>query len=356
VKKNLIIEVYSILATMFAAACTPQPVDCSLAEIFCAGLVSERQEMNDTSFDHSAWKAMQQAEEDGLVQWIAHIETADSRDIAKDINFFTTHHYDLIVTIGREWGEATMSSALLNPDTMFVAVEQPMVDFLPENVPSPKNYAGLVFPQDQAGFLAGALAAMMTRTNHIGAVCASEELPAFWLYCEGYRAGSIYINPMIHTAIVYHNDVDPDKTANDPVWGAETARSLIEQGADVIFGSGGETGNGAIEAAVQSDAYAIGAEADQYYSLPYAAPRLLTSIMFQIENGVYELIRKATANDFPGGEDYSGSIACAPFHETAENIPEDVKARTNEILSALQDGSLETGVIPRAIPEQDNQP
>jgi basic membrane protein A len=85
--------------------------------------------------------------------------------------------------------------------------------------------------------------------------------------------------------VVYHSDVELDQAVTDPEWGASTAQDLLDQGADTIFGCGGSTGNGAITAAAQAGAYAIGAETDRYLSLPEAAPRLLSSAMKHVAPG-----------------------------------------------------------------------
>ncbi len=149
---------------------------------------------------------------------------------------------------------------------------------------------GLNFPEDQAGFLVGALAAMMSQSHKIGAVCGTDVVPPVWRYGEGYKAGAAYADLKKSTTtevfVVYHSDVGFDKTFTDPEWGAQTAKSMMDQGADAIFGCGGITGNGAITAAAQAGKYAIGVDADQYLTLPEAAPRMLSSAMKLITPGV----------------------------------------------------------------------
>ena len=93
------------------------------------------------------------------------------------------------------------------------------------------------------------------------------------------KAGAAYIDPAVEVFVVYHNDVGFDKTFTDPEWGKATAESMIDQGADVIFGAGGKTGNGAVTAAAQRDVYGIGVDTDQYYTLPEAQARMLSSAM-----------------------------------------------------------------------------
>ena len=100
---------------------------------------------------------------------------------------------------------------------------------------------------------------MMSKSNKIGAVCGTDVVPPVWRFGEGYKAGAAYADGMKGTTtevfVVYHSDVGFDKTFTDPEWGAATAKSMMDQGADAIFGCGGITGNGAITAAAQAGAH-----------------------------------------------------------------------------------------------------
>ena len=144
---------------------------------------------------------------------------------------------------------------------------------------------------------------------------------------------------------MYHSDVGFDKTFTDPEWGAATAKSMMDQGADAIFGCGGITGNGAITAAAQAGAYAIGVDTDQYLTLPEAAPRMLSSAMKLIAPGVLELIRLSRENAFPSGN-YYGNVGYAPFHDLDNEVSAEVRAEMEKINAGLLDGSIKTGVPP----------
>ncbi len=145
--------------------------------------------------------------------------------------------------------------------------------------------------------------------------------------------------------MVYHSDVELDQAFTDPEWGASTAQDLLDQGADTIFGCGGSTGNGAITAAAQAGAYAIGAETDQYLSLPEAAPRLLSSAMKHVAPGVFELIKLSREGQFPSGN-FSGSVGYAPFHALEQEVPHSVKKMMEQINTGLLNGSIQTNIPP----------
>lgn len=317
-----------------------KPLDCRSEQDFCVGLVTDVGKLDDKSFNQSAWEGVKQAEKD-MGAKVEYIETIDMKDFDKNIAIFGDAGYDVVVTVGFGLGEATLKAAAAYPNTKFIGVDQSQ----DTSKPIPANLAGLIFPEDQAGFLVGALAAQMTKTGKVGAVLGTDLVPPVWRFGEGYRAGALYAKPDVEVYLVYHNDVGFDKTFSDPSWGAETANKLIDKGVDVIFGAGGLTGNGAVIAAAQKGVYAIGVDWDQYYTLPEAQKMLLSSAIKDVTPGVVGLIRLARVNAFPQGNFY-GVAGYAPFHDTEAQIPPEVKARLAEIKIMLANGQLQTKVLP----------
>jgi basic membrane protein A len=342
-KKMYVLLVALLVSAMVLPACAPAAAggDCTDAETFCVGLVTDVGKVNDKSFNQSAWEGVQRAQAE-LGATVQYIETADSKDYEKNIATFADEGYDAIVTVGFGMGEATVKAAGLYPDIKFIGVDQ----FQAEETP---NVAGLNFPEDNAGFLVGALAAMMSKSNKIGAVCGTDVVPPVWRFGEGYKAGAAYADGMLGTTtevlVVYHSDVGFDKTFTDPEWGAQTAQSMMDQGADAIFGCGGITGNGAITAAAQAGAYAIGVDTDQYLTLPEAAPRMLSSAMKLITPGVFDLVKTVQDGTFVGGNVF-GDAGYAPFHDLEGEVPAEVKAELEKINAGLLDGSIKTNVPP----------
>ncbi|MBL8103320.1 MAG: BMP family ABC transporter substrate-binding protein [Anaerolineales bacterium] len=344
-KKLYFVMALLIVASMILSACgasAPTAADCTKEEVFCVGLVTDVGKINDKSFNQSAWEGVQKSNADGVADVVQFIETADAKDYAKNIAQFGDAGYDVIVTVGFGLGEATAAAAATYPNVRFIGVDQ----FQAETV---AGVSGLNFPEDNAGFLVGALAAMMSKSNKIGAVCGTDVVPPVWRFGEGYKAGAAYADGMNGTTtevfVVYHSDVGFDKTFTDPEWGAQTAKSMMDQGADAIFGCGGLTGNGAITAAAQAGAYAIGVDTDQYLTLPEAAPRMLSSAMKLITPGVADLI-KATKDGSIADGNVFGAAGYAPFHDLDGEVPAEVKATMEEINAGLLDGSITTGVPP----------
>ena len=336
-KKLGVLFIVFLISTTLLPACTPATADCASQDLFCVGLVTDIGKINDKSFNQSCWEGLQQAKKE-LGARIEYIETTNVKDYAANIATFGNEGFDVVVTCGFKLGEATAAAAKTYPKIDFIGVDQ----FQTETI---DGVAGLNFPEDNAGFLVGALAAMMSKNNKIGAVCGPDTVPAVWRFGEGYKAGAAYADSIKETTtevfVVYHSD--DSQAFTDPQWGAEAAKSMIDEGADVIFGCGGVTGNGAIIAAAQSDAYAIGVDTDQYFTLPEAAPLMLSSAMKLITPGVFNLIKLSKDGAFPSGN-YFGNMGYAPFHDVENEVPADVKTEMDKINAGLLDGSIKTGV------------
>jgi basic membrane protein A len=340
-KKLYVLLAALLIAAMILPACAPAEPNCADEGTFCVGLVTDVGKINDKSFNQSAWEGVQRAEAE-LGATVQYIETVDAKDYDKNISTFGDAGYDVVVTVGFALGEATIANAAKYPDVDFIGVDQ----FQAETV---DGVAGLNFPEDQAGFLVGALAAMMSQSHKIGAVCGTDVVPPVWRFGEGYKAGAAYADGMNATTtevfVVYHSDVGFDKTFTDPEWGAQTAQSMMDQGADAIFGCGGITGNGAITAAAQAGAFAIGVDTDQYLTLPEAAPRMLSSAMKLITPGVFELIQAAQGGTLEYGN-VLGDAGYAPYHDLDGEVPAEVKAAMEKLNADLLSGAVTTNVPP----------
>jgi basic membrane protein A and related proteins len=319
------------------AAAEPAEESAEAPAALLVGLVTDVGRVNDRSFNQSAWQGVQNyAEAAGLSEDdFRYVETQAATDYADNIQQFIDAGYQVIVTVGFALGEATTAAAQENPDIYFIGVDQ----FQGETIP---NLVGLVFHEDHSGFLAGALAAHLSESGTIAAVLGTDLVPPVVAFGEGYEAGALYINPDINVISTYHPG-ELSQAFTDPEWGAATARQAIDQGADVIFGAGGLTGNGALqEAATQEGLYCIGVDTDQWETLPAAHPCLVSSAMKLITPAVEELIGTVADGTFEGGN-YFGQAGLAPFHDFEDVVPQEVKDSLAEIDAGLKDGSITTG-------------
>lgn len=331
----------SILALVLAACSSgadqADDSNCADAEVFCIGLVTDIGKVDDKSFNQSAWEgALAAAEELGGVA--KYVETVDTKDYANNIAQFTDKSYDAIVTVGFLVGEATAAAAQANPNIHFIAVDQFQAEALP-------NVTGLIFPEDQAGYAAGYLAGLMTKTNKLGQVLGLQILPVE-KFALGFENGAKASNPNVSVTTVYHPPAD--NAFADPVWGGQEARKQLDQGADIIFAAGGGTGNGGlIEIAKDPGAgesiFCIGVDTDQWNTVPEAHPCLITSAMKLITLGTSELLTQVFDGSVAGGN-YVGEIDLAPYHDFEDVVPDEVKDAVADVVAGLKDGSIQTGV------------
>jgi basic membrane protein A len=312
--------------------------DCADEGVLCIGLVTDVGRIDDKSFNQSAWEGAQQAAEALGAAEVNYVETTNATDYAANIALFADQGYDIIVTVGFAMGEATLEAAGNYPDIDFIGVDQ----FQGEAVP---NVTGLVFNEDKAGYLAGVLAASLSESGTIASVLGTDLVPPVVAFNEGYLNGAASVNPDINIIATYHPG-GLDVAFTDPEWGATTAQQAIDQGADVVFGAGGQTGNGAlIQTAGNEGLWCIGVDTDQWETVPEAHPCLVSSAMKLITPGVVDLATLSNNGEFPGGN-FFGAVGLADFHDHADAVPQEVKDLLETTNAGLLDGSISTGYNP----------
>lgn len=322
-----------ILAIMLSgvSACTQSP-DCFGEDVFCAALVTDTRGLHDFGLNQDTWTGLQRSKADGVVDQIAYIESVDVRDYEKNITFFVNAGYDVIVTSGIGLHDATLRIADRNPDSVFIGMNQTDEDSVP-------NFISITFPEDQMGFLAGALAARMTRTKIIGAVCETSGIDAMWRYCESFRAGAGYIDESVEILVVYRDNGSREKLFIDEAWGFQNAQGLIQDGADVLFAVGGETGVGALRAAAEAKIHAIGAERDQAAALADQGSSVVTSVLGRASFTVQELTRKVRDGNLADAQ-----MSPIGYVSLESILPKSLIDEMNAVLSGLINGEIKTGV------------
>ncbi|MCC7206215.1 MAG: BMP family ABC transporter substrate-binding protein [Anaerolineae bacterium] len=316
-------------------------------DVIHIGLITDAGRVDDRSFNQSAFEGALLAA-DALGGTVDALETADPADFDTNLRQFADREYDIIITTGAAIGDAVLAVAAERPDIHFIAVDVNVEALLAAQDKTPAdapNVHGLIFREDQAGFLAGVLAARLTRTGLVGAVLPTNSLAPVVNFAEGFSAGATYINPAVRVLTVYH----PGGLAvafDDPEWGAKTAGELIDQGADVIFAGGGKTGNGGLQAVAQrteprEPVYCIGVDTDQWYSVPEAQPCLITSALKRIREGVDALVQAIVAGQAQPGN-VVGVVGLAPFHDFDMIVPGEVILELRAVEADLQNGRLLT--------------
>jgi basic membrane protein A and related proteins len=137
-------------------------------------------------------------------------------------------------------------------------------------------------------------------------------------------------------------------TFDDFGGGQKLAEELLDEGADVIFGVGSISGNGAIAAAKERGKWAIGVDTDQYNTLPDQQDILLTSCLKRMDRAVNQTVTAALDNQFWGGTRYVGNLAnhgvgLAPYHDFENRSPNACKKEIVDIQRRILEGAIPTG-------------
>ena len=318
------------------------------------GVVTDVGQLEDKSFNQASYEGAQAAAE-GLGADFDVIVTQNISDYRQNIQTFVDQGFNVIVTVGFLIGTDTAIAAKENPDVTFIGVDQGIcVDA--EGAPDPTfacagdaatllpNYQGIVFAEEQAGYLAGIVAASISKTGTIGAV-GGTNVPAVVAYNAGYVAGAQSVNPDIKT-LYQETNPDPAKGFNDPATGKAIAQQFIGQGADVLFQIAGLTGQGVLEAACDANIYGIGVDVDQVETLPNLSGCIVTSAEKKLKDTVQAVVESVASGDFQAGEVFYNAaseppaIGLSPYHEFEDLITPEIQARLDEAMAAMARGEL----------------
>ncbi|MFH1185479.1 MAG: BMP family ABC transporter substrate-binding protein [Chloroflexota bacterium] len=336
VRHGAAVSALVLAAGLGASGCALRPQDCSRSSVRCAGLVTDFGPV-DEGLSQEAWLALLDARAAGMIDRADFIETVDTRDREANITAFGEQGYDIIVTVGAGMADETIAVAQKYPDLRFIGVQQsPVVR------PELSNFVALVFHEEESGFLAGAAAGLITRTDRVAAVCEVSFIDSIRRYCEGFRAGAKHVDPEIRVKVA-HRTGSQELLFRDVEWSQAAAVLELDRGTDVVFAVGYDTADAALAAAAVRGALVIGAETDAYGRLPEIRPQLVTSAILDVRSGLLTLIRDIAHGWFRAGE-YWGRVSLAPWHESEGRIAPEAIARLQEIASDLESGAIKVNV------------
>ncbi|MBN1991697.1 MAG: BMP family ABC transporter substrate-binding protein [Anaerolineae bacterium] len=279
---------------------------------------------NDKSFNEYTLKgARQAAEQAGLA--FEYVVTDSIDDYERNV-MNMAGKADLVITPGYLFTEVTAKAARDHPHVHFVIVDVPYFpgQGCPETVEDCysaegglTNVTSLVFAEDQMGYLAGVLAACMSQTGVIASV-SGMEIPPVARLVTGYRQGAKSVN----REIVVLNQYVPN--FDDLPTGKLVGQDFINQGADVIAGFGGNTGNGGLLAAYEAGIMAIGVDVDQYFTYPEVRSVLLTSTAKFVDVAVADVVIQFAKGELAAGIQSktlaTGGVGLTPYHAWQEKI------------------------------------
>ncbi len=268
--------------TTGAAPATGGDTDTVAAPALKVGLVTDIGGLNDKSFNQLANAGLERASDELGVE-IRVIESKSDADYIPNLQSLAEDGYDLVIAVGFLMQEATQQAAATYPDTNFAIIDATFDPALPNSV-------GLLFKEQEAGYLVGYLAGLVTKSNTVSSV-GGLKIPPVDHYIAGFAAGAKDANPDVKVLNGYSQDfVDQAKCK-------EVALDQISNGSDVVFQVAGGCGLGALDAADQEGAWGIGVDADQ----AYLGDHILTSALKRVDEAVFKTIQSAVENSFAGG-------------------------------------------------------
>ncbi len=321
------------------------------------GLVTDVGTIDDRNFNQYSYE--------GAVQGAAAVGapkpqyaiSAQSADIGPNIQAFVDQEYDIIVTVGFAAGADTINAARENPGIKFIGVDQaPCIDAqgMPDSTftcagdPAAllPNLQGINWREQQPGYLAGIVAAGISKTGHIAAVGGTEVVPAVPNYIIGYENGAKSVNPDINVSVVYASGAPDAAAFNDPPGGQAIATQMLQQDPqiDVFFQVAGKTGNGVLQAACDAGIWAIGVDVDQFVSTPETAACTVVSAEKKLTKNVSDAIQRIAAGTDVGGilrlDITTDDVGLSSFHDHADLITPETQAAIDAAVAGMKDGTV----------------
>lgn len=336
--KSIFAAFAAVAALAVATTWHPAP-----AAAFTACQVTDTGGVDDKSFNQTAWKGVQDAQQElGVAGRL--LESKAETDYEPNINSFIGQ-CDIIITVGFLLGDATKKAAEANPNQKFS-----IVDFAYD--PPLPNVLGQVYATDEAAFLAGYLAAGVSKSGIVGTF-GGINIPPVTIFMDGFVHGVNYYNKQKGASVqVLGWDVEKREglftnnfsSLDD---GRAFAKNLFDEGADIVLPVAGPVGLGsaALASELGTDKLKIiGVDADAYLTDPEKRHVYLTSIMKRMDSTVKAVIKAAMDGSFQGGVLVgtlaNDGVAIAPYHDFDSAIPAELKAEIEEIKKGIIEGKI----------------
>jgi basic membrane protein A len=210
------------------------------------------------------------------------------------------------------------------------------------------NTLGLNFKEQEAAYLAGVVAGMLTTMTDVDdrindkkvvGFVGGMEIPPVQKFEAGFVAGVKSVAPDVEVKSVYTGSF------TDQQKGLESGKNLIEQGADIIFAAAGATGNGTAKACQDNKALFIGVDADQYNTIAGIGDTIVTSAIKRVDNAVYLTVKDAVDGTLKAGENKifglaEDGVGLAPYHDWDAKMPQDIKDAVDKATADIKAGTV----------------
>lgn len=335
------------VATLALTACQAPPAVPSSTDAAAAGsdylacMVANSGNIQDRSFNQAVFESLEAAQEEYGVEMRETVSQSQA-DYETNLETMVGEGCDYIVTVGWELADATRASAEANPDITYSIVD--------EVVEGP-NVASIVHDTAQAAFLAGYLAAGVSKTGVVGTFGGGNQ-PPVTVFMDGFAAGVEQYNTAKGASVrvvgwdpkTQQGSFTDDFTNTNAA--QTTAQGLISQGADIIMPVAAQAGEGAAAAALAAgDVGIIWVDSDGYELLGEEyRPLLVTTVEKRMEPAILGVIGSDIDGTFTAGNNVgtleNDGVGLSSFHDWDSKIPAALKAEVEDLKAEIIAGEI----------------
>jgi basic membrane protein A and related proteins len=293
------------------------------------GLVTDIGGLNDRSFNQLANEGFERAKSELGVEGRV-LTSSKNSDYVPNLSSLAQQKYDIVIGVGFLMAEAMETVAKKFPDTKFAIIDYPQAAMKSK----PTNVDGLLFKENEAGYLVGTMAGLYAKDQGGDQVISSvggQKIPPVDGYIAGFQAGAKKANPGIKTLNGYSEDFVKQDLCK------ELALNQIAEGSQVVFQVAGQCGLGALDAAKEKNMQGIGVDADQ----GYLGAHVITSALKKVDVAVFNTVKAVQDGSFKGGTDTvfdvkSGGVGLGKISSEGSKYEEQV----NKVMEQIKNGEI----------------
>lgn len=347
-KRMFVVMSLVIITSVLLSACGAKAIT-PVATPIKVCMVTDSGGIGDKSFNDLTWSGVERGVADFAVEG-NYIQSTQPTDFAPNLSACKDSGAKLIICVGFMMTDDCQKAATDNPDIYYAGVD--MAGF---NLP---NFRGVTAKMEQSSYLAGYMAAGMTKTGKVGWYVGIMG-PAVQIFGDGYYYGVQKYNEVHGTkvAVVGYDANNPGKATATGSWidadkGRSVGQSQMDEGVDIILPVNG--GVGSATAAVMQEkgfGYIFGVDQDWTQTYPQYSAQILASLLKKIDVHVYDAIKRLSTKTWEGGDFVltleNGGTALA--FNPAVTVPEALAAEIADIQAKIISGEI---VIPAPKPIQ----
>lgn len=307
--------------------------------------------LGDKSFFDSAARGVQQAIDNLGIEAKVVEGGYDSSKWEPDLTQLADGDWDIIIAGTWQLQEYLEKLAPLHPEKKWFTYDT-SVDY---SKPGLDNVYSILYSQNEASFLVGALSAMITTSDMPAAnpqkvigFLGGMDIPVINDFKVGYIQGAHYIDPDVKVLVSYA------ESFSDAAKGKELTLAMIDQGADITFNVAGQVGLGGIDAAYEKKRYTLGVDSDQYLEIaesdPEKAAWIVTSMMKNVDTSIYRGIKMHLDGTLKYGAAEQLGIAdngvgVADNENYRKVIPAEFRNKVKEIEDLIMNGTIKVDTV-----------